>query len=147
MPDPDDLDGDRSFGNRGTKGDFSFGLEDFLRNLKQWKTYDENRIVIVKGFFNDTLPHIAVQRISFLRLDGDLFISTYDAIVNLYDKVVPGGFIYVDDFGSFPGCRAAVNKFRSKNRIVEPIHYIREDEDSGKILFEAIWWQKRTEND
>jgi hypothetical protein len=92
------------------------------------------------------LPHIAVQRISFLRLDGDLFISTHDAIVNLYDKVVPGGFIYVDDFGSFPGCRAAINKIRSKNHIDEPIHYIREDEGSGKILFEAIWWQKRNEN-
>lgn len=143
LPDPVDLDGDRSFGNRGSKGDFAFGLNDFLGNLKQWKTYDEKRIVVVKGFFNETLPHIAVEHISFLRLDGDLFISTHDALINLYDKVVPGGFIYVDDFGSFTGCRAAVNKFRSRNRIFEPIHYIREDEDTGKILFEAIWWQKK----
>ena len=72
-----------------------------------------------------------------------MFVSTRDSLINLYDRLVPGGFIYVDDYGSFSGCRAAVNKFRTHNHIYEPIHYIREDENHVRINFEAIWWQKR----
>ena len=35
-----------------------------------------------------------------LRLDGDLYVSTMDALKTLYPKVSPGGYVYVDDYGS-----------------------------------------------
>lgn len=47
--------------------------------------------------------------------------------------------------------REAVDRFRTQQRIYEPLRFIREDPDSmtartntfGKMLFEAVWWQKR----
>ena len=45
-----------------------------------------------------------------------MFVSTWDALVHLYDKVVPGGLIYIDDYGSFNGCREAVDIFRFQVR-------------------------------
>ena len=51
--------------------------------------------------------------------------------------------MYIDDFGSFTGCRAAVNKFRSENMIYEPMMFIREDKNLARINFEAVWWRKR----
>lgn len=41
----------------------------------------------------------ANNAISFLRLDGDLYVSTMDPLLALYDRVSPGGLIYVDDYG------------------------------------------------
>ncbi len=92
------------------------------------------------GFFNDTIPVTPVQHIAFLRLDGDLYQSTLDVLTGLYDKVIPGGYIYVDDFNSFAGCREAIHKFRTERRIYEPLHLIFEAD--GRL--EAAWWRKET---
>ena len=92
----------------------------------------------IHSYNNDTDPY-----------PGDLFESTWDAITALYKKVVPGGFIYVDDFGSFEGCREAINTYRQRNGIYESLQYIRENNAGGAIpeksiiTFEAVWWQKR----
>ena len=124
-------------------GKFAIPMEHVISRFKAWGVYDENRVIITKGWFNDTLPVSPVSKISFLRADGDLFVSTMDALTNLYHKIVPGGLIYIDDYGSFPGCREAVDKFRIKNHIYEPLRYVREDGIVIHIKFEAVWWQKR----
>jgi O-methyltransferase len=67
-----------------------------------------------------------------------LYVSTWDAITALYDRVVIGGLIYVDDYGAFNGCREAINEFRTQRKIYEPIYYIKEN--NGRV--EAIWWRK-----
>jgi hypothetical protein len=85
-----------------------FSQDLFENNLKMNNVWNDDILQISKGYFNITLPISKVQDISFLRLDGDLFISTWDALENLYHKVVPGGYIYVDDYGSFEGCRLAI---------------------------------------
>ena len=36
-----------------------------------------------------------------LRLDGDMYESTMDALTALYDKVSAGGFVIIDDYGCF----------------------------------------------
>ena len=131
------------YGSVFKKGDFTTNKDKVIASLKKWKVYDENRVFITKGWFNETLPQSPVTKISFLRADGDLYVSTMDALINLYHKVVPGGLIYIDDYGGFPGCRSAVNEFRTKHRIYEPIHFVRETTDMGNIRFEAAWWQKR----
>lgn len=139
-PAPED---ESKFGVIGKSGDYSFGYERVVANLKNWKVWDDDKVILTKGYFNDTLPKTAVSEIAFLRLDGDLFESTWDALVNLYSKVVPGGLIYVDDYGSFPGCRRAVDSFRSEHHIYEPLHYVRNTPNTAAINFEAVWWQKR----
>lgn len=60
--------------NQGSAGGFSSTQEVFLNNMKDAQVYDEKRLVVTKGWFNDTLPVSPVEKISFLRLDGDLFV-------------------------------------------------------------------------
>ena len=127
-------------------GSFAISKDLVISKLKSWGVYDENRVIITKGWFNNTLPVSPVTKISFLRADGDLYVSTMNALENLYHKVVPGGLIQIDDYGSFPGCREAVDKFRIKHHIYEPLRYIREDDRMVDITFEAVWWQKRRNN-
>jgi hypothetical protein len=131
----------------GGKGKYRTSYEVFKSNLQGLNVYDENRIVITKGWFNETLPISPVKHIAFLRLDGDLFSSTWDGLTSFHDKVLPGGIIYVDDYGSFRGCRDAIEKFRAENGITDPVHHLREvlavrEKIPKQITFEAIWWIK-----
>lgn len=73
----------------------------------------EKDIVIRKGWFQDTLP-VAMHEIgpiAILRLDGDWYESTRVCLEHLYDLVVPGGFVIIDDYGTWEGCRKAVDEF------------------------------------
>ena len=78
----------------------------------------------MKGWFRDTLPGAPVQQLAVLRLDGDLYESTMDALVHLYPKLSPGGYLIVDDYGNIPACRQAVHDYRDRNWIREPIQDI-----------------------
>eukprot|EP01039_Chlorochromonas_danica_P002057 gene2057-2245_t len=130
--------------DQGSEGGFQIDEETFIANIKSANLYDPAKLVITKGWFKDVCKQSPVQQIAFLRLDGDLFASTWDALVALYDRVIPGGFIYVDDYGSFTGCRKAVDRFRNQLGIFEPLHFVRENEPSSRaITFEAAWWMKR----
>lgn len=138
--------------NKGNKGEFKTDQRTLINNLKRWRAYDEKRIRIVPGFFNETTRSAPIKRIAFLRLDGDLFSSTWDALQNLYDKVIPGGLIYVDDYGSFNGCKIAIDRFRKERGIGigrfsedEKLNYIYEWEGRGTPdqRYEAVWWRKR----
>ncbi len=132
---------------QGTQGLFHSTEEIFKQNLNQTGLYDENRLIVTKGWFNETCAPSPVQKISFLRLDGDLYSSTWDALVAFYHRVVPGGYIYVDDYGSFYGCKAAVDRFRTMHKICDAIHYINEvpmDSMRPSVTFESIWWVKST---
>jgi hypothetical protein len=74
---------------------------------------------LVAGWFQDTLPQFVdeVGEIALLRLDADFYKSTKFVLDTLYDSVVPGGAIIIDDYFSFPGCRTAVDEFRAERRI------------------------------
>jgi O-methyltransferase len=76
--------------------------------------------VFLKGWFKDTLPTLTTQRFSLLRLDGDMYESTMDALTNLYDKLSPGGFIIIDDY-ALSGCYKAVTDFRALRDVREQL--------------------------
>jgi O-methyltransferase len=79
---------------------------------------------IVKGWFSDTLPASkeAIGPIAILRLDGDTYSSTLEALQILYDSVVEGGFVVVDDFYDFEGCRLALQDFFREADIAPALH-------------------------
>lgn len=56
-----------------------------------------------------------------LRLDGDMYGSTMDALEHLYPKLSPGGWVIVDDYGTNPPCAQAVHDYRAKHGITEPV--------------------------
>lgn len=78
-------------------------------------------IIFLRGWFRDTLPQAPVDKLALLRLDGDLYESTKDALENMYDKVVNGGFIIIDDYNVFEPCKRAVNKFRKKRGLTDAL--------------------------
>lgn len=65
------------------------------------------------GWFQDTLPldAVLVGRISLLRIDADWYASTKVCLEHLYHQVVPGGFVIIDDYGTYEGCRQATDEF------------------------------------
>lgn len=95
-------------------------LEDVKRNFERFGLLDDN-VRFVKGWFRDTLPTLPIDRIAVLRLDGDLYESTRDALRHLHHKVSPGGYVIIDDFGAVPACREAVEDFRAEHGIDYPI--------------------------
>lgn len=129
---------------QGKSGEFNVTEATFIENLKKLGDYDATRLIITKGWFKDTCPKSEVKQIAFLRLDGDIFASTWDSISALYDRVVPGGYIYVDDYAGFIGCKKAIDAFRTQQRIFEPMNYVHEGPKNARFYsFEAVWWIKR----
>lgn len=134
-------------GKKGGKGDFNASMNVFINNMKFAGVWDDKRLIVTKGWFNDTCKISAVQNISFLRLDGDLYESTKDAIEAFYDRVVQGGFIYVDDYGSFIGCKRAIDEFRKTRGIRDKLHFINEIGFNNTMVQEAVWWVKEFRTD
>jgi len=64
-----------------------------------------------------------IDNISILRLDGDWYESTKVCLDNLYDKVVDGGFIIIDDYGCYEGYKKAVDEFLRVRNINVFINY------------------------
>jgi O-methyltransferase len=91
-------------------------------------------VVFLKGWFRDTLPTAPIEKVSILRLDGDLYESTMDSLVSLYPKVSSGGYVIVDDYGSTPPSAKAVTDYRTKHGIDEPI---------VKIDWTGVYWRKK----
>ncbi len=95
-----------------------------LEKVKElFSRYDllDYQVKFLKGWFKDTLHTAPISQLSLLRLDGDLYESTMDALDALYDKVSPGGFIIIDDYGSVPACKVAINTFRKERKIEDKL--------------------------
>jgi O-methyltransferase len=110
----------------------SVSLEDVQALFARYGLLDD-RVRFLKGWFNETLPAAPIERLALLRVDGDLYESTRDALVALYDKVEKGGFILVDDYGDFPPCRKAVDEFRAARGIDAPI---------VAVDWSGVYWRK-----
>jgi O-methyltransferase len=74
---------------------------------------DAGQVAIHKGWFQDTLPIAkpTIGPIAILRVDGDWYESTKVCLEELYENVVLGGYVIVDDYGTFSGCAQAVDEF------------------------------------
>lgn len=93
----------------------------------------DEQVVILEGFFADTLPNAPIEKLAVLRLDGDTYESTRDAIQLLYPKLSPGGYCIVDDYHAFDDCKRAIEEYRQQNGIQEAIQEI---DNMG------VFWQK-----
>lgn len=91
-------------------------------NFRRYGLLDD-QVIFLKGWFKDTLPDAPLQMLSLMRLDGDMYSSTMDALQNLYPKLSVGGYCIVDDFAS-PACRSAVEDYRGQRGITTPIEEI-----------------------
>jgi O-methyltransferase len=117
-----------------TYKELAIPLAEVKANFSRYGLLDE-QVAFLPGWFRDTLPTAPINQLAILRLDGDLYESTMDALVALYPKVTPGGFVIVDDYG-LPTCRAAVDEFRQARMITDRIQ---------QIDWTGAFWQRSTQ--
>jgi O-methyltransferase len=108
-------------------------LEEVRENFRRYGLLDA-QVAFLEGWFKDTLPCAPLSQLAVARLDGDLYESTMDALAPLYPKLQPGGYLIVDDYGTWPACRAAVDEYRSTHGITEPLI---------SIDWASVYWRKQ----
>jgi hypothetical protein len=100
-------------------------------NFRKYGLLDA-QVVFLKGWFKDTLPSAPIDRLSVMRLDGDMYESTMDALTSLYPKLSKGGYCIIDDY-ALQGCKEAVDNYRQQYSI-------------GAVMNEVDWsgrfWRK-----
>ncbi len=106
-------------------------VDEVRENFRRYGLLDD-QVQFVEGWFSETLPSLRGHCWSVVRLDGDMYESTMDSLVNLYDGLSSGGFLIIDDFNLAP-CRQAVEDFRRERGIDEPIE---------QVDWTGVFWRK-----
>jgi O-methyltransferase len=91
-------------------------LEDVHANMAA-TGYPRERVRLVKGKVEDTIPSEAPEAVAVLRLDTDWFESTHHELSHLYPRLVPGGVLIVDDYGWWRGAREAVDRYFAEHGV------------------------------
>lgn len=107
-------------------------LEVVRDNFRRYGLLDD-QVRFLEGWFRDTLPTVRDVRWAVIRLDGDMYESTMDALDNLYPQLSLGGFVVIDD-GALEPCRSAVEDFRTRHAIAEPLE---------QIDWTGFFWRRR----
>jgi len=111
--------------DKGIRAEFAAGIlgvseAEVRGNFQRYGLLDD-QVRFLPGWFKDTLQDAPIDRISVLRLDGDLYESTIQALEALYPRLSPGGFCIVDDYLAVKACEQAVTDYRAQHGITAPI--------------------------
>lgn len=109
-------------------------LEQVRSHFSRLDLLDAN-VHFIQGWFADTMPKLRAdgpRQIAVLRLDGDYYHSTKVVLDNLYDRVVPGGIVIIDDYYIYEQCAQAVEEFRDRHGLTQELH---------QIDFAGAWWR------
>lgn len=98
--------------------ELSVGVQQVRANFARYGMLDE-QVAFLPGWFRDTLPSAPIDQLALMRLDGDLYESTIDALDALYPKLAPGGYCIIDDYGAIGACRRAVDDYRYAHGIAD----------------------------
>jgi O-methyltransferase len=93
----------------------------------------DDQVRFHEGWFKDTLPCLTNERFALIRLDGDMYESTWTALSELYPRLNSGGFAIIDDYGCFEPCKLAVDRYRAMHDIAAPIE---------QIDWSGVFWRK-----
>lgn len=142
LPEPTAADGEKArvYAGDRTGGAMSsiakcVGPLDDVKALFARLAIPEDAYEPVVGWFQDTLPATRERLgpIALLRLDGDWYESTKVCLEHLYDNVVPGGYVVIDDYAHWEGCQKAVDEFLAARGLQVELVAI---DDSGR------YWRK-----
>jgi O-methyltransferase len=113
--------------------DLAISIEAVKANFERYGLLDD-QVRFLKGWFKDTLPTAPFTNFAVIRLDGDMYESTMEALVALYPKLVRGGYAILDDYGLADGlCKHAVTDYRREHAIADEI---------VDIDGQGAYWQK-----
>lgn len=94
-------------------------IDEVKTNISRYCNLSQFRLI--KGKVEDTLLDInnLPEKISILRLDTDFYESTKIELEILYPRIVKYGILIIDDYGSWTGCRKAVDEyFNNQNNLI-----------------------------
>lgn len=97
--------------------------------------FSKVEVFLIKGWFQETLPVMKskIGKIAVLRLDGDWYESTKVPLENLFDQVVVGGFVIIDDYATCYGSKKALDEFLDTRGLEV---FLNEDGRGG------VWFEK-----
>jgi hypothetical protein len=107
-------------------------LDEVKARFNRYGLLDE-QVRFLTGFFETTLPAAPIDKLAILRVDGDLYQSTYEALDALYPKLSAGGYCIIDDY-FYTMCSKAVDDYRREHGIDEPIE---------AVDWTGVQWRKR----
>lgn len=99
--------------------ELAVSVDEVRNNFNRYGLLDA-QVEFVEGWFRDTLPPLHGHRWAVLRLDGDLYESTMDALTHLYPGLSVGGWVIIDDY-EIPACAQAVADYRARHGVNDPI--------------------------
>ncbi len=107
--------------DKGIRAQFAAGIlgvseAEVRANFERYGLLDD-QVRFLPGWFKDTLHDAPIDRIAVLRLDGDLYESTIQALDALYPRLSPGGFCIIDDYLAVKACEQAATDYRAKHGI------------------------------
>jgi O-methyltransferase len=114
-PDPANYKADKGMRFDLYAGILAVSETEVRENFQRYGLLDD-QVRFLPGWFKDTLHDAPIDRIAVLRLDGDLYESTIQALDALYPRLSPGGFCIIDDY-VIPACRQAVTDYRAKHGV------------------------------
>ena len=117
---------EKDLGSEAGKSFSSAAVGDFANtsiDLVMSKMPHPDRIKIFQGYFPDTAVGIE-ERFAFVSLDVDLYEPTLAGLEWFYERLNPGGYIFVHDYNNkrYMGVRSAVDRFvRSTHACCVPL--------------------------
>jgi len=96
-------------------GKWNYGPKPIVKNLIRLTGYSLDKVHLIEGKVEDTLSttHLP-DKIAILRLDTDWYSSTKIELEVLWDRLISGGLLYIDDYCTWGGARKAVDEFFGK---------------------------------
>jgi O-methyltransferase len=85
--------------------------EDTVRETLLANGYPAERLHLVRGPVEETIPAAAPDAIALLRLDTDWYESTRHELIHLYPRLAQSGVLIIDDYGHWDGARRAVDEY------------------------------------
>jgi O-methyltransferase len=138
LPPPTEKDGEKSK-NRFKKPDKLAATIQDCKDTFDMIPLSYQNVSFVKGFFSkEGFESQNIEKICYLRLDGDWYESTKICLESLYDKLSIGGCLVIDDYGHWEGCKKALDEFIEKKNI--------SINDFVKSDYTEIFYFKKEEN-
>jgi O-methyltransferase len=116
-------------------GHLAVGVDQVKANFAKYGLLDD-QVRFLAGWFKDTLPSAPIEQLALVRLDGDLYESTMDAIAALYPRLSIGGYLIVDDYNGplfSEACGQAIRDYRAEHEITEPLQ---------EIDWTGVYWRR-----
>jgi O-methyltransferase len=145
MPPPEEIDGPAAQAyteNTGSPWYFdncSATLEEVQQSARDLDLIPYTEFV--KGWFDRTLPASRgrIGPIAILRIDGDWYSSVRCCLDNMYDQVVDGGFVILDDYYTFEGCAIALHEFLGERRLAHRIESMVSESADNQHYWGAVF--------